>query len=86
MTETFNRLLSFVNWTNPATETKSMWVGGQRTGTLFFARHLDSFIVTRNFTTIYRDLVPFNSFTLTLGISAIYRDWQKTRHRDTDGT
>jgi hypothetical protein len=24
MTETFNRLLSFVNWTNPATETKSI--------------------------------------------------------------
>jgi hypothetical protein len=44
------------------------------------------FAVTRNFTTIYLDLVPFNSFTVTLGFSAIYRDWQKTRHRDADGT
>ena len=52
----------------------------------FFARHLDSFIVTRNFSAIYLDLLPFNGFTVTLGYSAIYRDWQKTRHRDADGT
>jgi hypothetical protein len=38
--------------------------------------------VTRNFTAIYLDLVPFNSFTVTLGFAALYRDWQKTRHRD----
>jgi hypothetical protein len=36
---------------------------GRRSGALFFARHQDYFIMTRNFT-------------------AIYRDWQKTRHRD----
>ena len=40
---------------------------GRRAGALFFARHLDSFIMTQNF-------------------AAIYRDWQKTCHRDTDGT
>jgi hypothetical protein len=42
--------------------------------------------VTRNFTAIYLDLLPFNSFTMTLGFAAVYRDWQKTRHRDADGT
>ena len=55
---------------------------GRRAGASFFARHLDYFIVTRNFTAIYLDLVPFNSFTVTLGFAALYRDWQKTRHRD----
>jgi hypothetical protein len=59
---------------------------GHRAGAVFFARHLDSFIVTQNFATIYRDLVPFNIFTVTLGFATIYRDWQKTRHRDADGT
>jgi hypothetical protein len=59
---------------------------GRRAGALFFARHRDYFIVTRNFIFIYLDLVPFNSFTVTLGYSAVHRDWQKTRHRDTDGT
>jgi hypothetical protein len=27
-----------------------------------------------------------DSFTVTLGFAATYRDWQKTRHRDADGT
>jgi hypothetical protein len=34
----------------------------------------------------YPDLVPFNNFIVTLGFAAICRDWQKTRHRDADGT
>jgi hypothetical protein len=38
---------------------------GRRSGALFFVRHLDYFAVTRNFTAVYRDLVPFNSFTVT---------------------
>jgi hypothetical protein len=59
-----------------------VWVGGRCTDALFFARHRDYFIVTRNFTAVYQDLVPFSSFIVTLGYSAIYRDWQKTRHRD----
>jgi hypothetical protein len=59
---------------------------GQRSGALFFARHRDYFIVTRSFTAVYLDLVPFRSFTVTLGFAAIYRDWQKTSRRDTDGT
>ena len=49
---------------------------GHRAGAVFFARHLDSFIVTRNFTAVYLDLVPSRSFTVTLGLSAIYRAWQ----------
>ena len=58
---------------------------GRRAGAVFFARHLDYFIVTRNsqplpglgdVTQLHRD----PKFT------AIYRDWQKTRNRDTDGT
>jgi hypothetical protein len=42
--------------------------------------------VTRNFTAVYLDLVPFRSFTVTLGFASTDRDWQKTSHRDTDGT
>jgi hypothetical protein len=30
-------------------------VGGRRSGAVFFARHLDSLIVTQNFAAIYRD-------------------------------
>jgi hypothetical protein len=60
-------------------------LAGRRAGASFFALHRDYFIVTRNFIAIYLDLVPFNSFTVTLGFAAIYRDWQKTRHRDADG-
>jgi hypothetical protein len=59
---------------------------GHRAGALFFARHRDYFIVTRNFTAVYLDLLPFRSFTVTLGFAATYQDWQKTSHRDTDGT
>jgi hypothetical protein len=59
---------------------------GRRAGALFFARHLDYFIVTRNCSFTYQDLVPSNSFTVTLGFASIYLDWQKTSHRDTDGT
>jgi hypothetical protein len=61
-------------------------LAGQRAGALFFARHLDYFVVTRNFTAVYLDLLPSNSFTVTLGFAALYRDWQKTQHRDADGT
>jgi hypothetical protein len=59
---------------------------GRHAGALFFALHLDYFIVTHNFTAVYPDLVPFNSFIVTLGFTSTYRDWQKSRHHDTDGT
>jgi hypothetical protein len=66
--------------------TKSMWSADRRSGALFFALHRDYFVVTRNFTAIYLDLVPFRSFIVTLSHSFTYQDWQKTRHRDADGT
>ena len=59
---------------------------GHRTGALFFALHRDYFVVTRNFTAVYLDLVHFRSFTVTLSYSAVNQDWQKTGHRDADGT
>jgi hypothetical protein len=38
---------------------------GRRAGALFFCSHRDYFIVTRNFTAVYLDLLPFRSFTVT---------------------
>jgi hypothetical protein len=61
-------------------------VASHRSGALFFALHLDYFFVTRKFTAVYLDLVPSRSFIVTLGFAAVYRDWQKTRHLDADGT
>ena len=63
-----------------------LWLAGRRAGDLFFALHRDYFIVTRNFAAVYLDLVPFRSFAVTLGFATVYRDWQKTCHRDADGT
>jgi hypothetical protein len=40
-------------------------LAGRRAGASFFARHLDYFAVTRNFTAVYLDLLPFRSFTVT---------------------
>jgi hypothetical protein len=49
-------------WPVPAAETKSIGLRadpafgeGRRAGTLFFAPHLDYFIMTRNFSSTYRD-------------------------------
>jgi hypothetical protein len=42
--------------------------------------------VTLNFTAFYRDLVPSRQITVTQSLSSTYRDWQKTLHRDADGT
>ena len=57
---------------------------GRRAGALFFARHLDCFIMTRRCSSTYRDLVPFRQIIVTRDLSSTYRDWQKTRHRDAD--
>jgi hypothetical protein len=51
-----------------------------------FCSYRDYFAVTRNFAAIYLDLLPFNSFTVSLSFAVTFRDWQKTRHRDADGT
>ena len=58
---------------------------GHRAGAVFFARHLDSFIVTRNFAPS-TGTAAFSQFNRDPKLTAVYRDWQKTRHRDTDGT
>jgi len=42
--------------------------------------------VTRQLASIYLDLVPSRQLIVTLDLSSTYRDWQKTRHRDADGT
>ena len=60
---------------------------GRQAAGRFFARHLDSFIVTRNLSSTYRDLVPFRQIIVTQNISSTYRvpiaiGRQKTRHRD----
>jgi hypothetical protein len=64
---------------------QTVGLAGQRAGTSFFARHLDYFIVTLNsqpslglgtLTQLHRDPK----------LCTVYRDWQKTQHRDTDGT
>ena len=73
MREKFNPFIKFrATRTVPAAATKSIGLAadpafgeGRRAGALFFARHRDYFIVTRNFTVIYLDLVPFNSFIVT---------------------
>jgi hypothetical protein len=40
-------------------------LAGRRAGASFFANHRDYFIVRRNFSAAYLDLVPFRSFTVT---------------------
>jgi hypothetical protein len=42
---------------------------GRRSGALFFARHLDCFIITRQFASIYRDLVPSRQIIVTQNLS-----------------
>jgi hypothetical protein len=51
----------------------------------FLQTHLDSFIVTRQLSSTYRDLVPQDSFTVTPDFSAICRDLQKPFHHAADG-
>jgi hypothetical protein len=40
-------------------------LAGRRAGALVFARHLDSFIMTQNFTAIYRDWYRLDNFIVT---------------------
>jgi len=57
-------------------------LAGRRSGALFFARHRDYFIVTRNFAAVYLDLLPFRSFTMTRSSLPSNGTGKKTRHRD----
>jgi len=58
---------------------------GRRAGASFFARHLDYFIVTRNSQPL-PGLGTVTQLHRDPKLAAVYRDWQKTRHRDADGT
>jgi hypothetical protein len=40
--------------------------------------------MTRKLSSVYRDLVPSRQIFVTQDFSSTYRDWQKTRHLDTD--
>ena len=58
---------------------------GRRDGALFFARRLDYFIVTRNSQSL-PGLGGVTQLHRDPKLTALYRDWQKTSHRDADGT
>jgi hypothetical protein len=49
---------------------------------LFFARHLDNFIMTRNCSSTYRDLVSSRQFIVTRNFRRSTGTGKKTRHRD----
>jgi len=79
-----NQLIKFCGIrTVPAAETKSIGLQADARVSWFLQRHLDNFIVTRQLSSIYRDLVPSRQITVTQDLSSTYRDWQKTRHLDT---
>jgi hypothetical protein len=61
-----------------------MWAAGRRAGALFFARHLDYFIVTQN-SQPSPGLFTVKTNYHDTKLIATYRDWQKTLHRDADG-
>jgi hypothetical protein len=69
MREYSSQLINFCGTgTDPAAETKSIGLQADASAswrTMFFARNRDYFIVKPNCSSIYRDIVPFNSFTVT---------------------
>jgi hypothetical protein len=72
--------------TDPAAKTKSIGLAANAQVSWFLLTHLDSFIMTRQPSSTYRDLVPSRQIIMTRDFFTIYRDWQKPRHRDADGT
>jgi hypothetical protein len=59
MREEFNPLIKFCGIrTVPAAKTKSIGLQADARVVMVFARHLDNFIVTRQLSSIYLDLVP----------------------------
>jgi hypothetical protein len=86
MREKFHPLIkSCATRTGPATETKSIGLPADARVSWFLLFHLDSFIVTRQLLSTYRDLVSFRQIIVTRDFSTVYQDWQKPRHRDSDG-
>ena len=54
---------------------------GRRSGALFFARHRDYFIMTRNSQPL-PGLGTLAQLHRDPKLCTVYQDWQKTRHRD----
>jgi hypothetical protein len=69
MRVTFIRLFNFVKPGLILLPRQSQWAAGHRSGALFFARRQDYFIMTRNFSSTYRDLVPSRQITVTQNLS-----------------
>jgi hypothetical protein len=73
MREEFNPLIKFCGIrTVPAAKTKSIGLQADARVVMVFARHLDNFIVTRQLSSIYRDLGRQDSFIVTSGYSSVY--------------
>jgi hypothetical protein len=86
MGEKFNLLIkSSATQTVPAAETKSIGLAAIARVSWFLQTNLDSFIVTRQLLSTYRDLVSSRQIIVTRDLSTIYRDLQKPSHRDVDG-
>jgi len=71
--------------TNPADVTKSIGLLANALLSWFLQRHLDYFIMTRNCSSIYQDLVPSRQLHRDTKRMSFFQDWQKKRHRDADG-
>jgi hypothetical protein len=63
---------------------QTVGLAGRRSGTSFFAPHLDYFVVTRNSQPL-PGLGTVTQLHRDPKLCTVYRDWQKTRHRDADG-
>jgi len=87
MREEFNQLFkSCATRTDPAAETKSIGLQADAQLSWFLLFHLDSFIVIRQLSSIYRDLVPSGQFHHDTKLLSTYRDFAKTHaNPDTDG-
>ncbi len=85
MRKEFDLLIeSSATWTVPAALTMSIGLLADTQVSWFLLTHLDSFIMTRQPSSTYRDLVPSRQIIVTRDSSTIYQDWQKTRHHDAE--
>jgi hypothetical protein len=75
MREKFNVLIkSCCTRTVPAAETKSIGLAANAQVSWFLQTRLDSFIMTRQPSSTYRDLVPSRQIIMTRDFSSVYRD------------
>jgi hypothetical protein len=72
-----DKFVPFISFTAPRLfrlPGQHLWAGWPTRWRLVFCSHQDYFIVTRNFTAVYLDLLPFRNLTVTQNFSAIFRD------------